>query len=453
MVRGTQGHPLADKSSFFESVRNIQEAESEDYYWRNYGTTGISPASSNWEGGYPIRNWLYEAWDDPMAPSAYAGAFMRDSSFVKSQACAGCNLTCLDSTRITSEDSMMDGIISDMPDWEAMGMVGGNLGYIFPNEGKFEGMTPKDGYPGNKRDMYKALAKLQYTTWKHDSNALDFIEGGNLLAAVMHLYEDGVITMDDMPGIDEEPYWGNVHAVDQLMDLLMNGPDQDNAFGAAMAKGTWELCKYFAEEKGNENVPDDAYYDEIMHYAQTGKRYGQAAHGTRSGRDKDALEYVTQYRPCIHTGGATPEAQNTTSLVNSMVYCSFAQGYWGMEGMKKLVNSATGWDRSEEQLRRVGERAWNLGRLFNLHTQEIQNPKEEWDTREMFPEHWWHEPGTGPKPDRVAYEGDPSELFDGTLIEYWSDRGWTEDKGVPTESKLSDLGLTDVAEDIASQYR
>ncbi len=452
-VRGTMGHPLANRSDYLSTVKSIQDAESGSYFWRQYGTPGISPATSNWEGGYPIWNWKYSAWSDPLSPKAFSGSFMDNASWVKKQTCPGCNLTCLSTAQISSDDEMMDDLITDMPDWEAMGMVGGNLGFVFPQEGKFEGLTPADPYPGTEEDLIEALNKLQYTTWKHDLNALDYIEGGANLSCVLHLYNDGVITMDDMPGIDEEPYWGNVHAVDQLMDLLIQGPDQDNEFGAAMAKGTWETAKYFAEEKGNDNVPDDAEYDTIMDYSQTGKRYGQPAHGVRSGRDKDALEYVTQYRPIIHTGGATPQAQNTTSLVNSLVYCSFAQGYWGIEGMKKMVNAATGWSLGEADLRAVGERAWNLGRIFNLYTQEIQNPKEEWDTKDMFPAHWWKESPNGPVAGRAAYEGDSSALFDEALPEYWNKRSWSEDKGVPTQSKLESLGLTEIAEDIASQLR
>ncbi|NIN97016.1 MAG: hypothetical protein GTO49_18990, partial [Anaerolineae bacterium] len=50
----------------------------------------------------------------------------------------------------------MDGTISDMPDWEAMGMVGGNLGYM-----EMMGTTPSDPFTGDHNDQAENLAKLQ----------------------------------------------------------------------------------------------------------------------------------------------------------------------------------------------------------------------------------------------------------------------------------------------------
>ncbi len=53
----------------------------------------------------------------------------------------------------------------------------------------------------------------------------------------------------------------------------------------------------------------------------------------------------------------------------------------------------------------------------------------------------------------MAYDGDPSKLFDEALPKYWKARGWTEDKGVPTKETLEKLGIVDIGEDIAAQHR
>ena len=91
------------------------------------------------------------------------------------------------------------------------------------------------------------------------------------------------------------------------------------------------------------------------------------------------------------------------------------------------------------------------GCMHLVHTQQLQDPKEEWD--KLVPPRWFKDPlPTGPQKGAVAYEGDPSKLFDEALPEYWKTRGWTEDKGIPTLETLKELGIADVAEDIAKQH-
>ena len=52
----------------------------------------------------------------------------------------------------------------------------------------------------------------------------------------------------------------------------------------------------------------------------------------------------------------------------------------------------------------------------------------------------------------MAYEGNPDKLFNEALPAYWKVRGWTEDKGIPTLETLKNLGIDDIAGDIAKQH-
>jgi aldehyde:ferredoxin oxidoreductase len=441
VIRGTQGHRLADKARFLELSNTIQESERGDYFWRSYGTAGIGARSAYVEDAFPIRNWQWCAWADPNV-KAITGPFMDTTSFVGKQACPNCVLHCLYPSEVTSEDELMDGTLTDMPDWEAMGMVGGNLGYM-----EMDGSLPSDPFTGTHVDQAEHLAKLQFTTFLHDNYGLDFIEGGANLALLMELRQRDLISVDDLDGIDLK--WGDVHAVDALLKKIVNR----EGVGDKLAQGTWETAKYFAEVKGN---------PEIMKYAMTAHRYGQPAHDVRSPADKNAMEYVTVDRPCEHTGGggsgfkqgdwaAAIAGQNGKVAYDSLVHCSFASGHWG--GMTvELVKTATGWtDFTEEDLQKVGARQYALTRLLDIHTQQLQDPKEEWD--KLVPQRWFNDPlPTGPQKGAVAYEGDPAKLFDEALPAYWKARGWTEDKGIPTLETLRELGITDVAEEIAKQH-
>ncbi|HDJ67010.1 MAG TPA: hypothetical protein ENF33_04810, partial [Nitrososphaeria archaeon] len=49
-----------------------------------------------------------------------------------------------------------------------------------------------------------------------------------------------------------------------------------------------------------------------------------------------------------------------------------------------------------------------------------------------------------------VYNGDPEAML-ADLREYYKLRGWTE-KGVPTKEKLEELGIADIAADIAKRW-
>lgn len=440
VIRGTKGHKLADKKTFMQLVGAIQAEEKTNYMWRSYGTAGIGARSAYVEDSFPIRNWQWNSWADPSVKSI-SGPFMDQVSFVRHMACPGCVLRCLYPVEITSEDPMMDGTISDMPDWEAMGMVGGNLGYM-----EMEGSDPGQPFTGTVIDQAEHLAKLQYTTFIHDNNGLDFIEGGGNIALCMELVQRGFIDANDLDGIDLK--WGDVHAVDELVKKIV----YREGIGDKLANGTYETAKYFAELKGK---------PEIMGYQVTTHRYGQPAHDVR-GADKDPMEYVTVNRATAHTGGggggfksgdwaAAAAGQNSTSGVNSMVHCSFAAGNFAGKSVD-MLKAACGWDDfTEEDLLNVGAREYALSRLLDVHTQQLTDPKEQWD--KLVPERWFRDAlPTGPVVGGLAYGGDKSKLFDVNLPAYWKVRGWTEDKGIPTLETLKALGIDDIAGDIAKQH-
>jgi len=446
VIRGTKGQRFADKARFMELVRAIQASEKGDSFWRSYGTAGIGWSEANSSGGYPIRNWQWESWADPGTVVTMDGPFMDMASFVRKQACPGCSLHCLFPAEVTSSDPLLDRTITDMPDWEAMGMVGGNLGYL-----EMPGKTPNDPFTGTDADRAEALAKNQFTTRLFDNYGLDYIEGGALLGLLMELRQRNLISAADLDGIDLQ--WGDVHAVDAIMKKIV----AREGIGNVLANGTYETAKYFAKQKGK---------PEIMDYCMTGHRYAQPAHGVRTNLDQNVMEYVTVIRPIEHTGGgsggfkkddidAAIAGQNVQACTNSLVACSFGIGHWTGKTVD-LIKAATGWsDFQEAEIALVGERAYALGRLFNLYCQGIKDPRKEWDCPEMFPtKRWFKEPlPTGPGKGKVAYGGDPANVFDKVLPQYWQKRGWTQDKGIPTAEKLKALGIDDIAEPIAAKLR
>ncbi|RZN62787.1 MAG: hypothetical protein EF811_01985 [Methanonatronarchaeia archaeon] len=481
-VRGTKGVKYHDKQAFLQWTRESQEAQRASTGWRFYGTTN-SAGNALDVGCWPMRNWQWVYLNDPDAVRPLDGMYLTKATSVKGKACSGCAQQCYYTSRQQSDkytespgeidDYTLDGAIGIMPCWEMQGCSGGVHGYFFPQGPKdadyFEGLDPSDTYPGNRKDMLEAAMKMQYTDELENKYGLDTIEGGNNIALVQELWNKDLITTEDLDGI--EPYWGDVDAVQQLLEKIAH---KDGELGEALAKGTWETAKYFARKKGELGEDQDPQFDaeeiwpeephvpsddEIMYYAMACKRYGMPAHGVRSERCRNALAYLVQYRPHVHTGGNDSiGANHYISFVGSAVFCLFSPG-----PDAELINAATGWGHDDEDTMLVGERAWNLGRLFNIHTQEIENPREEWDAAHMMPQRWFDEPLTTGPPEvhgKTAHRGNQQVTEEGSyenlwadLEDYWDDRGWTTDKGIPTAAKLEELDIDDLTEDIAAQYR
>ena len=101
-----------------------------------------------------------------------------------------------------------------------------------------------------------------------------------------------------------------------------------------------------------------------------------------------------------------------------------------VEGFLDLLEAVTGLKFTEDELMKVGERLTNIKRLFNLR---------EGLTR-----------GDDTLPKRILSDPIPEGPSQGNYItpeeaemmigDYYRARGWDED-GVPTEEKLSELGI------------
>jgi aldehyde:ferredoxin oxidoreductase len=92
-----------------------------------------------------------------------------------------------------------------------------------------------------------------------------------------------------------------------------------------------------------------------------------------------------------------------------------------------MLETATGNTYREEDLFSLGERVWNLERLFNIGAGF--SGKDDTLPRRMLEE---------PMPEGPA-QGQVCKLSE-MLPEYYALRGWN-DQGVPTEEKRVSLGL------------
>ncbi len=139
-------------------------------------------------------------------------------------------------------------------------------------------------------------------------------------------------------------------------------------------------------------------------------------------------------------------AQNRSSVINVLVLCDWVfpiiQSHASQDRMgdtsleSQLLNAATGYPLTEEELNQVGERVWNLARA----TMAREGRSRDEDT--FHPSYFSAEDG------KAAV---PKSDFENAKTRYFQLRGWDENRGWPTKEKLLGLGLSDVLEDLVKE--
>ena len=119
--------------------------------------------------------------------------------------------------------------------------------------------------------------------------------------------------------------------------------------------------------------------------------------------------------------------QDLTAALDSSGACLFTTFGIGADELAEMLSAATGVPYSTAEFMKIGERIWNMERLWNLKSG--LSAKDD-----TLPERLLKTPiVTGPSKGRV------SEL--GTMLpEYYEIRGWDKN-GVPMAAKLKELSL------------
>ena len=123
------------------------------------------------------------------------------------------------------------------------------------------------------------------------------------------------------------------------------------------------------------------------------------------------------------------QIQDTVNAIFTLVSCRFHEFICPHEIYPRYIAAATGRDMSLDEFYLLGERIWNLEKLFNLGAGLSSKD-------DCLPERCF-EPILGEASEGAVLEHDKWEAM---LDEYYSVRGWDRD-GVPTREKLDRLGI------------
>lgn len=409
VARGTKRLPVADPDGLRGLARWMVEHWPERHQgMHDHGTAGVL-MGLHVSGGLPTRNFQQGHFE---GAEKISGPTMTSTILADRESCFACPIRCKRVVKTGSPHNVNPRYGG--PEYETLGSLGSSCGV----------------------DDLEAIAKGNELC---NAYALDTIGTGVTIAFAMECYERGILTKEDTDGLDLR--FGNAQAMLEMIEKIA----RRRGFGDVLAEGSYRAAKKIGREaeryaihvKGQEVPmheprlkhalgvgyglsPTGADHCHNIHDTQYEKRVGQAAGwGVLEPLPKDYLgpEKVRLLRYNTLLKGA----------FNCMVVCQFVG--WQLHQLTDLVQAVTGWNHSHYELMKVGERALNMTRIFNLRRGFTAADDK---LTERFFEPFKDGPLAGVAVDREEWEK--------AKITYYRMMGWT-DEGVPTQEKLYEVGI------------
>lgn len=347
----------------------------------------------NSTGSLPTRNWqesYYEKADD------ISGETLRDNHLVKQGFCHRCPIGC---GRVIN----LNGKVTGGPEYEPLWAYGSNC------------------------DV-NDLEAINEANFLCNEYGLDAISTPCTIASAMELYDKGYIKEEECDGVPLN--FGSSKAIVEWTRRIGEGK---NPLAKVMAQGSMALCEHYGHPELSMTVKklEIPAYDARgiqgigIGYA-TSNRGGCHVRSYTISPEVLGLPAPAERTETEGKAALTKIFQDLTAVIDSMGLCLFTSFALGADEYANLLNAATGTEYTAEELLLVGERIYNIERMFN----KAAGMKPEDD---KLPKRLTEEPITnGPSKGMLS-------KINITLPEYYAARGW--ENAFPTEETLARLGL------------
>lgn len=342
----------------------------------------------NTMGMFPVNNYQRSHTD---RADEISGETITATMLEKRRACTACTIQC---DRITS----IDGVRSRGPEYETVWALG-------PNCGIFD------------------LRSIAASNKLCNTLGLDTITCGATIACAMELVERGHLDAPLSFGMD----------LSDIIEMIA----RREGIGARLAEGSRRLAEsagapeYAMQVKGLELPAYDPRGAQGMGLAYAVSNRG-ACH-LRSYILGSEVLGIPKLLDRMLTGEKVSleiTLEHLNAAVDSLPLCRFTTFSLSEEYFSRMLTSVTGVEYSETDLMRIGERIWNLERLYNTRCGFSRD-------EDTLPLRLLEEPiAEGPAAGQVCLLG---EMLPG----YYRARGW-DTEGNPLPHKLEELGLDHV---------
>ncbi|MCP5370940.1 MAG: aldehyde ferredoxin oxidoreductase family protein [Hyphomicrobiales bacterium] len=406
-VRGTRGVVPADPAAFAAAVAAAKGKLQPHPARARLAKGGTMPMMdvTNEFGSLPTRNCRDVQFENTSHINAAKMTEVRASdhraNLITNKACFGCTIGCGRVSRIDPSHFSVQGKDRYLA-------AGGGLEY-------------ESGFAFGPMCGVDDLEAATFANFVCNEHSMDPISLGGTVAAAMELFETGVITTEHTHGVDFS--FGSAEALVRGAEWAASG----EGFGADLGLGAKRLCdkyghpEFFMGVKGQEFPGYDPRAMQGMGLAYATSNRG-ACHMRASPYAADFAKVGTDGRAQV-----VMETQHRAAAVDSTGMCAFAGNALSLGDYAAQVAGAVGGAWDEARMMEIGERIWNVERLFNLAAGLTA-------ADDTLPARLLKDAAkTG------AGKGWVNRL-DVMLPEYYALRGWDEN-GVPRGQTLTRLGL------------
>ena len=359
-------------------------------------------------GDLPIKNFIEGKWEEGAKKTT--GETLIKRFFTRDYGCFGCPIRCGKVIKLSRKGDQGEELHA--PEYESNAA----LGALCLN------------------DNLEAISEANDWCNRY---GLDTISTGATIAFAIEAYEKNLLTVSDTNGI--ELIWGNSRAIVEIIHKIA----RREGIGDLLADGACEAARRIGKNsgefaihvKGLELPMHDprAFVSMALNYATANRgacHLDTLSYTFEKGPPVNGLPYDHSLSPHDIRGKAeiTVKLQNYMACFNALGLCKFLFcGKIGPPQITEWLNLVTGWSVTPEELIKVGERLFNLKRIYNYKL-GISRKDDFLPLRLLTLDR-----------NKGGARGSLPHL--GKMLgEYYSLRGWTEE-GIPTREKLDDLGL------------
>lgn len=409
-----------------------------------YGTAGVV-MPQNSDGGLPTRNWSagYMVDAESISGEKLYDEILRGAKDGKQDrqgrdTCYACIVRC---KRVVADE------------WQSK--THGNVELIHEYGGpEYETIATFGSYCG-----IDDLHAVTYANQLCNEYGVDTISCGATLSWAMECAENGVLTAEEMDGIDLR--YGDADAMITMLKKTLNR----EGFGDILAEGSAGAADRLG--KGHDYLLTIKGQEMPAHMPQVKRSLGLIYAVNPFGADHQSSEHDPMYSPGAFENDANKfltqiglndpqpsqamnsakvefalKTQYTYSSADTVSVCQFVYGpgwqLYGPNDMAALMTAATGWDVSVDEIQEIGRRRLNLMRAYNAR----EGLSRDQDT---LPKKLFKVALEGGSSDGIQLEN--AELQAG-LDMYFEQAGW-DTNGTPTRATLEDTQLGWVADDLA----